>query len=514
MLPTRTNHTGIGTIGRKNNSQSKHLGNLNFDNTYSRLPETFFQAIAPKPVSNPRLIRLNKGLAKELGMDPCIVEERDLDIFAGNAAPSESQQIAMVYAGHQFGNWVPRLGDGRAVLIGEVLDEKGKRRDIQLKGSGPTMFSRMGDGRATVGPVIREYLVSEGMAALRIPTTRSLAIVTTGELVARERMEPGAVLTRVASSHIRVGTFQYFYGQKDEDAIRQLADYAINRHYPEALKDSNPYLGFLRCVVERTAELISSWMLVGFIHGVMNTDNSSIAGETIDYGPCAFMDEFHANKVFSSIDTLGRYAYNQQPSIGLWNLSRFAETLLCIIDHNKEQSTAKARGILETYWPTFEKNFHSGLCQKIGVEHNEENLSLVFRLLDHMSETRADFTNTFRNLPKLITAPDIFNGETEEKLRSHRAFLDWSIEWKTKITEQKESLDTTFRNMNKINPLFIPRNHQIQRVIDFAIDAEDYQPLEEMLTAITDPFTENPKLMHLAKQPKPDEEIKQTFCGT
>ena len=514
MLPERTNHTGIGTIERKNSGQPKHLKNLNFDNSYSRLPRSFFQVIAPKPVSDPRLIRLNNGLAKELGMDPCIVEERDLDIFAGNAAPSKSKQIAMVYAGHQFGNWVPRLGDGRAVLIGEVLDENGKRRDIQLKGSGPTLFSRMGDGRATVGPVIREYLVSEGMAALRIPTTRSLAMVTTGELVARERMEPGAVLTRVASSHIRVGTFQYFYGQKDEDAIRQLADYAINRHYPKAVKDSNPYLGFLRGVVDRTAELISSWMLVGFIHGVMNTDNSSISGETIDYGPCAFMDDFYTNKVFSSIDTLGRYAYDQQPSIGLWNLSRFAETLLCIIDDNKEKATAKARGILETYWPTFEKHFHSGLCQKIGLEHNEENLALVFRLLDLMSEKRTDFTNTFRNLPKLITAPDIFDAETEEKFRCHKAFSDWSIEWKTKITEQNGSLDTTFRNMNKVNPLFIPRNHQVQRVIDFAIDEEDYQPLEEMLTAITDPFKENPKLMHLAKQPKPEEEIKQTFCGT
>ena len=514
MLPARTNHTSIGTIERKTSGQPRHLGNLNFDNTYSRLPKSFFQTIAPKPVSDPKLIRLNKSLAKELGMDPSIVEQQNLDIFAGNATPLKSKQIAMAYAGHQFGNWVPRLGDGRAVLIGEVLDENGRRRDIQLKGSGPTLFSRMGDGRATIGPVIREYIVSEGMAALNIPTTRSLAIVTTGELVARERMEPGAILTRVASSHIRVGTFQYFYGQQDDDAIRKLADYTINRHYPSAAKDSNPYVGFLRSVVNRTAELISSWMLVGFIHGVMNTDNSSISGETIDYGPCAFMDGFYPNKVFSSIDTLGRYAYDQQPAVGLWNLSRFAETLLCIINSNKEKATVEARAVLETYWPTFEKHFHIGLCQKIGLDHNEENLSLAFRLLDCMSETRADFTNTFRNLPKLFTAPDIFDLETEEKLKFHKEFAEWSNEWKTKIAEQTASLDATWGNMYEINPLFIPRNHQIQRVIDFAIDADDYQPLDQMLTAITDPFTENAELKHLAKQPKPEEEIKQTFCGT
>ncbi|MEC7806223.1 MAG: protein adenylyltransferase SelO family protein, partial [Pseudomonadota bacterium] len=269
-----TNYTGIKTLETSTDSGPKHLGNLRLDNTYSRLPEIFFQEIAPKPVSDPKLIKLNRSLAKELGMDPSTVEARDLDILAGNAAPQESKQIAMVYAGHQFGNWVPRLGDGRAVLIGEVIDESGARRDIQLKGSGPTLFSRMGDGRASVGPVIREYLVSEGMAALQIPTTRSLAMVTTGELIARERMEPGAILTRVASSHIRVGTFQYFYGQKDDAAIRLLADYAINRHYPNAGENSNPYVELLRSVVERTAELISSWMLVGFIHGVMNTDNS------------------------------------------------------------------------------------------------------------------------------------------------------------------------------------------------------------------------------------------------
>tara|TARA_B100000686_G_scaffold165301_1_gene172981 strand:- start:369 stop:1904 length:1536 start_codon:yes stop_codon:yes gene_type:complete len=509
-----TDHTGIDTSERHKYSEPKHLGNLNFDNTYSRLPEIFFQEIAPKPVSDPKLVRLNTNLAKELGMDPSTVETRDLDILAGNAAPLESKQIAMVYAGHQFGNWVPRLGDGRAVLLGEVIDTSGARRDIQLKGSGPTLFSRMGDGRASVGPVIREYLVSEGMAALQIPTTRSLAIVTTGELIARERMEPGAILTRVASSHIRVGTFQYFYGQRDDEAIRLLADYSINRHYPNAGENPNPYVEFLRSVVEKTAELISSWMLVGFIHGVMNTDNSSIAGETIDYGPCAFMDAFDANKVFSSIDTGGRYAYNQQPAIGLWNLSRFAETLLGIIDSDKEQATAKAREVLETYWQTFEEHFHFGLCQKIGLEHNEENLSLAFQLLDFMSETKADFTNTFRNLPKLITAPEAFNAETDNKLKLSDKFSDWSAKWTAKIAGEVKSVDEALGNMNKINPLFIPRNHQIQRVIDFAIEAEDYEPLEQIFSAVTNPFGENPQLKHLSEPPKPEEEIKQTFCGT
>tara|TARA_Y100000588_G_scaffold320311_1_gene350817 strand:+ start:3714 stop:5255 length:1542 start_codon:yes stop_codon:yes gene_type:complete len=493
---------------------SRRLQTLNFDNTYSRLPNIFYQHLAPKPVSAPKLIKLNRALAEQLGLDPDTVEQLDADILAGNRVPEKSIPIAMVYAGHQFGNWVPRLGDGRAILLGEVMDTLGVRRDLQLKGSGPTLYSRMGDGRASLGPVMREYIVSEGMAGLGIPTTRSLAISMTGDMVARETMEPGAILTRVASSHLRIGTFQYFYGQKDIDSIRLLADYAIERHYPEARKAADPYLELLGSVTSNTAELISSWMLVGFIHGVMNTDNMSIAGETIDYGPCAFMDFFNPAKVFSSIDTGGRYAYNQQPTIGLWNLSRFAETLLAIIGSDRQNAIEQARRILDTYWNSFENHFNKGLCCKIGLPQTPETLELAFELLDCMSEEKSDFTLTFRHLPNLFK--NVLDGETLgcNYLPQSEHFKNWSQRWLKIIKKETKTLSKAITLMNSVNPLFIPRNHQIQKAIDFATSLENFEPMEKLISAVNSPFIANSELNSLALPPEPNEEIKQTFCGT
>ena len=498
----------------KSGMELSHLGTVNFENTYSKLPKLFYQRINPKPVSAPKLIKLNHPLALQLGLDPLTVEQLDTNFLAGNEIPKQSTPIAMVYAGHQFGNWVPRLGDGRAVLLGELIDQSGIRRDLQLKGSGPTLFSRMGDGRASLGPVIREYVVSEGMAALGIPTTRALAISTTGDMLVRETMEPGAILTRIASSHLRIGTFQYFYGQQDTKSLRLLADYAINRHYPNAGATANPYLELLDNVTKKTAEVISSWMLVGFIHGVMNTDNTSIAGETIDYGPCAFLDFFNPSKVYSSIDTMGRYAYNQQPAIGLWNLTRFAETILGIIGPDKEAAKNDAQSILEKYWGTFENHFHRGLCKKIGLPFKEENLKLAFELLDCMTEENGDFTITFRTLTKLLTSPDSGQNHLDEYLPDGDHFKNWAKRWLTKINLHTTSLDKAAHNMNKINPLFIPRNHQIQRAINFAVDVEDYQPMETLIDAISNPFEDNASLDYLTFPPQPSEEIKRTFCGT
>src|SRR5437588_543388 len=344
---------------------------LPFDNSYARLAERFYARLAPTPVAAPRLVKLNTALAAELGLDAGqLASPQGVEVLAGNRIAPGSQPIALAYAGHQFGNFVPQLGDGRAILLGEVLDKDGVRRDIQLKGSGPTPFSRRGDGRAALGPVLREYIVSEAMAALGIPTTRALAAVTTGEMVWRETPLPGAVLTRVASSHIRVGTFQFFAAQGDLDAIRRLADHVIARHYPEAVDAANRYRTLLDLVISRQAALIAKWQLVGFIHGVMNTDNMSIAGETIDYGPCAFMDVYHPGTVFSSIDQMGRYAYRNQPRIAQWNLARFAECLLPLLAQSEDAGLQQAQEALDAFAPHFEAAYTSGLRRKLGL-HEE-----------------------------------------------------------------------------------------------------------------------------------------------
>src|SRR3954470_6574422 len=378
-----------------------------FQNTYSALPANFFARVAPTPVSSPKLIKLNRQLAIHLGLDPDrLASPEGVEVLAGNRAPDGAEPIAMAYAGHQFGHFVPQLGDGRAILLGEVIDADGVRRDIQLKGSGRTPFSRRGDGRAALGPVLREYIVSEAMAALGIPTTRSLAAVITGERVLRETALPGAVLTRVAASHIRVGPFQYFAARSDTEAVRQLADHVIARHYPDLRQADRPYHALLAAVIGRQAELVARWLLVGFIHGVMNIDNTSISGETIDYGPCAFMDQFDPATVFSSIDELGRYAYANQPRIALWNLTRFAESLLPLFADDQEKAIAEAQSALGGFAEKFDNAYYAGLRKKLGLfTAQEDDPELANDLLKAMAENAADFTLTFRRLSEAAADP-------------------------------------------------------------------------------------------------------------
>src|SRR6478609_4082668 len=430
-----------------------------FQNTYAALPANFFARVVPTPVASPRLIKLNRPLAIHLGLDPDRLSSPEgTEILAGKRVPEGADPIAMAYAGHQFGHFVPQLGDGRAILLGEVIDADGIRRDIQLKGSGPTPFSRRGDGRAALGPVLREYIVSEAMFALGIPTTRSLAAVITGERVQRETMLPGAVLTRVASSHIRVGTFQFFAARGDTDGVRQLADHAIARHYPEAAKADRPYHALLEGVVARQADLVARWLLVGFIHGVMNTDNTSISGETIDYGPCAFMDEYNPSTVFSSIDEMGRYAYGNQPRIALWNLTRLAECLLPLFSDDKDKAIEQAQFALGEFAGKFTTAYQAGLRAKIGLfTEAEGDEALVQDLLDAMTKNQADFTLTFRRLGDAA-----LGDESDEPVRG--LFIDptmfdaWAVRWRQRTALEPQSAAERRDAMNRINPAIIPRN--------------------------------------------------------
>ena len=407
-----------------------------FDNSYARLPDRFFARLRPTPVAAPRLARLNEKLAWHLGLDPGkLATPEGVEILVGNRMPKTGEPLAMAYAGHQFGTFVPQLGDGRAILLGEVIDRDGVRRDIQLKGSGPTPFSRQGDGRAALGPVLREYIVSEAMAALGIPTTRALAVVTTGETVWRETPLPGAVLIRVASSHVRVGTFQFFAARGDVDAIRRLADHVITRHYPEAVDAANPYRTLLDLVISRQTELVAKWLLVGFIHGVMNTDNMSIAGETIDYGPCAFMDVYHAGTVYSSIDTLGRYAYGNQPAIARWNLARFAETLLPLLAEDTDAAIKEAQEAIEAFATRFETAYAAGLSRKLGLlQSRPDDLSLAQDLLDRMARNGTDFTLTFRRL--CDSAVSRHSEAVRSLFANPSAFDDWATRWRHRVADE------------------------------------------------------------------------------
>ena len=487
-----------------------------FDNSYARLPEKFHAKLDPTPVSAPRLIKVNHRLAASLGIDPEILDGPDsARVFAGNLIPGNAKPLAMVYAAHQFGNWVPRLGDGRAILLGEIVGTDGLRQDIQLKGSGPTPYSRMGDGRAVLGPVMREYIVSEAMAALGVKTTRALAMAMTGEIVRREGPEPGAILTRVASSHIRVGTFQYFHGQRDVAAIQTLADYVIDRHYPDAKKAANPYQALLETVALNTASLIGSWMLVGFIHGVMNTDNCAVSGETIDYGPCVFMDTFHPETVYSSIDTGGRYAFDQQPSIGLWNVTRLAETLLPLLDDVEDAAIEKAKEALGSFWPRFETIFHGGLCAKIGLPAaKKEDFELALDLLTRMENQRADFTLTFRRLSNAPAGDTAAKAMVRTLFDAPEVYDEWDGKWRQRFASDGADATDRRQAMRAVNPAFIPRNHQVQRAIDHAAQAEDFGPMEELLTVVTAPFDDHPGHEDLTTPPTTDQAVTQTFCGT
>ncbi len=481
-----------------------------FDNSYARLPDRFYARVAPTPVAAPRLIRVNAPLATSLGLDPeWLAGEEGVQALAGNRVMEGSEPIATAYAGHQFGGFVPQLGDGRAILLGEVIDSGGARRDIQLKGSGRTPFSRGGDGRAAVGPVLREYLVSETMAALGIPTTRALAAVATGEMVRRESMLPGAVLTRVASSHIRVGTFQFFASRGDVEGVRTLADHVIARHYPEAAGEARPYRALLEGVVRAQAELIPQWLLVGFIHGVMNTDNSSVAGETIDYGPCAFLDEYDPKAVFSSIDSYGRYAYANQPAIAEWNLVRLAECLLPLLADDTEAASAEANAALDLFAPAFERAYHAGLRRKLGLlTERDGDAELAGDLLLAMAANMADFTNTFRGLSE-------GNDDAVRALFSDPAAFDaWAPRWRQRLHDEGATPASRRAAMLAANPAYIPRNHRVEAVIRAAVDRGDFAPFEEVLAVLANPFDTQPGSELYAQPPEAHERVHATFCGT
>jgi len=486
-----------------------------FDNTYARLPERFYAHVAPTPVRAPRLLRLNRDLAALLRIDvDALDDETAALIFSGNQLPEGAEPIATAYAGHQFGSWVPQLGDGRAILLGEVVGRDGLRRDVQLKGAGPTPFSRRGDGRAALGPVLREYIVSEAMTALGIPSTRALTAVATGEKVIRERMIPGAVLTRVAASHIRVGTFEFFARRGDVDGVRALAEYVIARHYPEVVEDERPYRALLDAVVRTQAELIPRWLLVGFIHGVMNTDNMSIAGETIDFGPCAFMDEYDPATVFSSIDHHGRYSYHNQPNIGQWNLARLAECLLPLLDDDTDKAVEQAMESLNGFADRFESAYHEGLLKKLGIEEPRDgDVELARDLLVAMHENMADFTNTFSGLASAAADPS--RGDDVRRLFSDGAVYDaWAARWRSRLAEGPRTQDEIRATMRSVNPVYIPRNHRIEAVIRAAEDHGDFAPFEEMLGVVTRPYEEQPGAAKFAQPPEVHERVRQTFCGT
>jgi uncharacterized protein YdiU (UPF0061 family) len=477
-----------------------------FSNSFAQLPERFFVRQAPALVVQPELVIFNETLARELGLD--LTASDAAAIFAGNTLPAGADPIAMAYAGHQFGNFVPQLGDGRAILLGEVIDQTGTRRDIQLKGAGRTAFSRGGDGRAALGPVLREYLLSEAMHALGVPTTRALAAVTTGEMVFRDRALPGAVLTRIAASNIRVGTFQYFAARGDEDAIKMLADYVIERHYPALRDEANPYLALLAAVVDRQASLIAQWLNIGFIHGVMNTDNMTISGETIDFGPCAFMDAYDAGTVFSSIDQFGRYAYAQQPHIAQWNLTRLAETLLGLIDPDEKQSIARASEVLNGFAGKFEHYWLGGMRQKLGLlTTRDEDRALVLNLLKIMQENTVDFTLFFRQLSTADATPRGLFSNPE-------AFDQWAETWHERLGGEARDPAARAFAMRQVNPAFIPRNHLVEQALAAAVDQADFQPFHELLAVLQDPFEEQPAHARYAAAPPPSDTAYRTFCGT
>jgi serine/tyrosine/threonine adenylyltransferase len=489
-----------------------------FDNTYARLPEHFFARLNPVPVAEPRLIKVNEQLASELGLDTdALRSKHGIEVLAGNRVAEGAEPVALAYAGHQFGYFVPQLGDGRANLLGEVVGRNGVRYDIQLKGSGRTPFSRGGDGRAALGPVLREYIVSEAMAALGVPTTRALAAVTTGERVLRDTALPGAVLTRVAASHLRVGTFQYFAARRDAEGTQTLADYAIARHYPQAAHAKQPYLALLEGVIARQAQLIAQWMLLGFIHGVMNTDNTSISGETIDYGPCAFMEAYNEATVFSSIDHGGRYAYGNQPRAALWNLTRLAEALLPVLAQeagSEEAALTAANKALAAFEPQFAAARSAGLRRKLGLAAEREGDSaLAEDLLQRMAANRADFTLTFRRLCHAAAGPEGDMG-VQTLFANPDAYDGWAAGWRLRLKEELADGQELAAAMRRVNPAVIPRNHLVEAALDAASRLQDFQPFEELPDAVSRPYEERPGLERYTMPARPEECVLQTFCGT
>ncbi len=491
---------------------------MNFDNSYARLPGKFYARVNPTHVEGPQIVKLNTALADFLGMDSAALNSPEgAAIFSGNRVADGSEPLAMAYAGHQFGGFSPRLGDGRANLIGEVVARDGVRYDLHLKGSGPTPFSRNGDGRATLSAVLREYIVSEAMFALGVPTTRALAAVATGEPVVRETLQPGAVLTRVAKSHLRVGSFQYFLAQGDTEAIRTLADYAIARHYPEAVESTKKYRAFLDGVIARQAKLVAQWLMLGFIHGVMNTDNTSISGETIDYGPCAFMEAYDPEKVFSSIDRQGRYAYSNQPHAMHWNLARLAEALLPLLveeEGSDDAGMASAYAAMEGFGVHFEAARIAGLRQKLGLTMQDKgDTALADDLLKRMAENNADFTLTFRRLCDAAAGTD---GDEAVRLlfTEPRSFDAWAVQWRARLAKEPASTDQRAAQMRLANPLFIPRNHLVEAALKAASDRNDLQPFEDLISVLAHPYDEQHGKERYAVPARAEETVTATFCGT
>jgi serine/tyrosine/threonine adenylyltransferase len=486
-----------------------------FDNTWARLPSRFFAAIEPTKVRAPRVVKVNRALAEELGLDPDgLASPAGAEVLSGNVIPAGAEPIALAYAGHQFGVFVRQLGDGRAILLGEVVAKDGARFDVQLKGSGRTPFSRGGDGRAALGPVLREYVVSEAMAALGIPTTRSLAAVVTGEPVIREEVLPGAVLTRVAASHIRVGTFEYFAARDDRDALHTLVSYALQRHYQDAVGTGNEALSLLERVIDAHAKLVASWLGVGFVHGVMNTDNTAISGETLDYGPCAFLDEYDPRKTFSSIDHGGRYAFANQPRIALWNLTRFAETLLPLIAKDEDEGARVATECLERFPAIFEAAHARVLRAKLGLAREEEDdMTLAADLLERMASNEVDFTLLFRGLCRAAADPSA-DALVASLFANPGAFHDWAQAWRRRVEREERTPEARVVAMQRANPAFIPRNHRIAELIDAAVQRDDFTPFETLLEMLVRPYDDQPEHADLAAAPRPEQRVLQTFCGT
>jgi len=485
-----------------------------FENSYARLPEGFYARLTPARVVSPSLIALNAQLAEELGLNLSGLDDAALaQFFSGNRLIDGMEPIAAAYAGHQFGNFVPQLGDGRAILLGEVRDRYGQLRDIQLKGSGPTPFSRRGDGRAAIGPVLREYLISEAMYHLGVPTTRALAAVTTGDMILRDGYQPGAIFTRVASSHLRVGSFQYFAARGDVDNLKRLLDYAIDRHDPELKRRDDKALAFVRAVSARQADLIAQWMSFGFIHGVMNTDNMTISGETIDFGPCAFMDHYDPKTVFSSIDQFGRYAYGRQPAIAQWNIARLAEALLPLIDADEEKAVALANEVLTDFAKLYHAAWDRIMAKKLGLSAmGEDGRDLALNFLGLMERAKADFTRSFRALADAVA--DSKAASLSRVMLEDPALSNWLAAWRQRLGTEAKSLIEIVKSMCSVNPVYIPRNHRVEQAIDAATQNGDYAPFHKMRKLLERPFERQDGMEDYETPPEPHERVLATFCGT
>jgi serine/tyrosine/threonine adenylyltransferase len=487
---------------------------ITFDNSYARLPQRFYAAVMPARVRAPRVVAVRKPVAEVLGLDAAWLASPDgADMLSGNVVPDGAASIALAYAGHQFGNFVPQLGDGRAILLGEIVGRDGMRRDVQLKGSGRTPFSRNGDGRAALGPALREYLVSEAMAALGIPTTRALAVVTTGEPVMRERPLPGAVMVRVAASHLRVGTFEYFAARTDRDALTTLVDYALARHYSHAQDSDNHARALLEQVIRAHAELVARWLGIGFVHGVMNTDNTSISGETLDFGPCAFLDEYAPNKKFSSIDRGGRYAFSNQPRIAHWNLACLGEALLPLLHDDEREAVRIATQELDRFGTIFNRAYARVMRAKLGMTLDRgDELEIVADLFERMHASEVDFTLFFRTLCACASDP-AHDAEAAALFAKPEAFHEWAARWRQRLAVENVAPEERAAAMRRANPAVIPRNHRIEEIIA-AAENDDFAPFEKLARALEHPYEDHPEHAWLTTPPAREERVQATFCGT